>query len=371
MARAKQRADGLIERTRTYDGKRRHFYGKTVAEVNAKISAYEAERRALKEYGVLFDVVAPEWWEEYQKHVKYGTLRAYKSSYQNALDTFSGYHMKEITPDVVNNWTNQYQNLGMAGSTARNARSVLSLIFKYWCIHYKEVYNPVPMTSLPRGMPKEEREPPTLEQLAAVKAHPEGFGLCAWLFMYTGCRLGEVLALQWQDINWKTNEIRVSKSVTWISNRPVVHTPKTTNSVRVVPLLSPLRAVLEPLRGQPAEYILGGEKPLSGTSYQRRWAYYCKDIGIASYTVHVRKNRKNGKEYTTAAKVWKADVTAHQFRHEYASILYAAHVGEVEAKRLLGHADITTTRRTYTHIRERQLAAAVSQIEKYIDDNPD
>lgn len=46
-------------------------------------------------------------------------------------------------------------------------------------------------------MKKERREPPTVEQLETVKAHPEGFGLCAWLLMYTGCRLGEVLALQW------------------------------------------------------------------------------------------------------------------------------------------------------------------------------
>ena len=37
MARAKARADGLIERTKTYDGKRVHFYGKTAKEVAAKI----------------------------------------------------------------------------------------------------------------------------------------------------------------------------------------------------------------------------------------------------------------------------------------------------------------------------------------------
>ena len=217
--------------------------------------------------------------------------------------------MKEITPAVVDNWSRKFKSRGMAGGTARNARSVLSLIFKYWCIRDDQVYNPVPMTSLPRGMKKTEREPPTPAQLAAVKAHPESFGLCAWLFMYTGCRLGEVLALQWRDIDWEISRIHVSKSVTWIHNQPVVQIPKTKNAARIIPLLSPLCALLEPLRGQAEEYIHGGEQPLSGTSYQRRWTYYCKGIGLAHYKIVTRKHHHKGKEYTTNAKVWEADVS--------------------------------------------------------------
>ena len=47
MGKTRQRPSGLVERTRTYDGKRVHFYGRRVAEVNAKIAAYEEERRRL------------------------------------------------------------------------------------------------------------------------------------------------------------------------------------------------------------------------------------------------------------------------------------------------------------------------------------
>ena len=39
MGKTRQRPSGLVERTRTYDGKRVHFYGRRVAEVNAKIAA--------------------------------------------------------------------------------------------------------------------------------------------------------------------------------------------------------------------------------------------------------------------------------------------------------------------------------------------
>lgn len=361
-----KRADGLIERSMTIDRKRVHFYGKSVAEVNRKITARTEKLRTEKENGPLFEDVAAEWWQGYQKTIKASAPRAYKGSYKALLEEFSGYRMMEITPALVALWGERMKAQGRAAKTAANARSVLSGIFKYWCLRDCQTYNPVTVTDLPRGMKRTRREPPTPAQLAAVKAHPEGFGLCAWLFMYTGCRLSEVLALQWQDVDFATGKIRISKEVAWLNNQPVIQEPKTEQAVRTVPLLSPLRAVLEPLCGAPEEYILGGKKPLSGTAYQRRWSYYCRDLGLAQCVERPRRNTRGGKTYTTVEKVWKPEVTAHQFRHEYASMLYEAGIGEMEAQRLMGHADITTTRRIYTHIHERQLSACATTLERFL-----
>lgn len=363
MPRKKEsrRADGRAEILRTINGKPRHFYGKTKREAEEKYKAVLLQEAQKKESGTPFEEVAVDWWADYQKKIKEGTARAYKGSYNAALSRFTGYGMKEITPGMVNAWGLEFKAQGKAERTAQNARSVLSLIFKYWCVRDGETYNPVPLVDLPRGMKRTERQPPTPEQIAAVKQHPEGFGLCAWLFMYTGCRLGEILALQWQDVDFEAGIIRVSKSVSWINNRPVIHEPKTKNAVRIVPLLGPLRDVLQGRRGKPAEYILGGEKPLTGTAYQRRWQYYCRDAGLAE---GIEKKRvQNGKEirYT----FWKPLVTAHQFRHEFASVLYEAGVGEMEAQKILGHADISTTRKIYTHIRDAQIEAAAEKLEKY------
>ena len=43
MGQRKRRADGLLEKKRTINGKVMHFYGHTVAEIEAKIDAYKAE----------------------------------------------------------------------------------------------------------------------------------------------------------------------------------------------------------------------------------------------------------------------------------------------------------------------------------------
>lgn len=364
MPRKKEnrRADGRAEICRVVNGKTRHFYGANKREAEEKYKAALAHAANVKERGALFEEVAAEWWETYQKKIKQGTARAYKGSYQAAVGHFFGYGMKEITPGMVNAWWLEFQAQGKAKRTAQNARSVLSLIFKFWCVRDGETYNPVPFVDLPRGMRRTERQPPTPEQIAAVKQHPEGFGLCAWLFAYTGCRLGEVLALQWKDIDFEAGVIRVSKSVAWINNQPVIHEPKTKNSVRIVPLLGPLRDVLKDRIGKPTEYILGGEKPLTSTSYQRRWQYYCKDAGLAE---GIEKTRiQNGKRIRYM--FWKPLVTAHQFRHELASVLYEAGVGEMETQKILGHADISTTRKVYTHIRDTQIAAAAQKLEDYL-----
>lgn len=357
----KLRSDGRAEICRTINGKVRHFYGKTKREAEEKYKAALLAEANKKEKGALFEEVAAEWWEAYQKKIKQGTARAYKGSYQVVVKRFSGYGMKEITPGMVNTMGLEFQAQDKAERTAQNARSVLSLIFKYWCVRDNETYNPVPLVDLPRGMKRTERQPPTPDQIASVKKHSEGFGLCAWLFMYTGCRLGEVLALQWKDIDFEVGVIRVSKSVAWINNQPVIHEPKTKNSVRIVPLLGPLRDVLKDRIGKPDEYILGGEKPLTGTSYQRRWQYYCKGAGLAE---GIEKTRiQNGKRIRYM--FWKPLVTAHQFRHEFASALYEAGVGEMEAQKILGHADISTTRKVYTHIRDTQIVAAAQKLEDY------
>ena len=58
----------------------------------------------------------------------------------------------------------------------------------------------------------------------------------------------------------------------------------------------------------------------------------------------------------------KASITAHQLRHSFATDLYDAGVGVLEAQKIMGHADISTTYKIYTHIRESKLEGAASKL---------
>ena len=55
-------------------------------------------------------------------------------------------------------------------------------------------------------------------------------------------------------------------------------------------------------------------------------------------------------------KATEMQITPHQLRHAYATILYEAGIKDKDAQDLLGHANIQTTRDIYTHITNNRRA---------------
>ena len=56
------------------------------------------------------------------------------------------------------------------------------------------------------------------------------------IMLYAGLRIGEVLALEWTDIDFNERTITVSKSRTVLKNKPSLKTPKTKAGFRVIPI---------------------------------------------------------------------------------------------------------------------------------------
>ena len=60
-----------------------------------------------------------------------------------------------------------------------------------------KILNRIPLTACAVSLTLEE---PTEEQRDLINAHPEGCGFWAWLFEYTGLRMGEANGLQWKMV---------------------------------------------------------------------------------------------------------------------------------------------------------------------------
>ncbi len=354
---------------RTINGKRCLLRSKDSKKLQRKIDAWIAEQAAKDEGDdptTVFSIVAMQWWYDAQPKLKTGTWRCYSPCVDRCIDYFGNKLMAAIQPEDIAMFFGKLQHQQLAHNTVSNTKTVLNQIFNFWMFsdqydsNFKKT-NPVPLYRLPRGLSKEERQPPTPQQIEAVKANPQGFGVAAWLFMYTGCRLGEALALQWKDIDFINNTVTVSKSVTFVGNAGKITTTKTKNGVRTIPLLTPLRNILLPLKSLPTDYILSGTDTfLSRNSYQARWAAYCNQIGCAT------KKEIFDKDGNHVRYTYLPDVTAHQFRHEFASVLYYAGLGELETMRILGHSDISITRNIYQHLRDKQMRDAAEKLNKYL-----
>lgn len=370
MSKAKSRTDGLIEKTKTINGKRIHFYGKTVREVQKKIDEAVAGAENKKEYGEPFEDVAEQFWKWKEPKLRYGSLKNYKSKVDRASSWFSGYGMREITTTAVSKRLSQMAMQGSSYKVIAGQKSVISLIFQYWCSEMEGDFNPCSLLKLPQGLPQKKRRAPTDEEVDKVKANPDGFGLCPAFMMYAGLRLGEVMALQKKDI--AGGMISITKQVVWHGNKPVLEPPKTENAIRDVPILAPLETVLEgKLNGlHDDDFIFGGKSPYTSSQYHNAWVQYCKKIGCAKESDRCyltgKKSVMGERLYKT---VWVPDFTAHQLRHEFASTLTQCKISTQVMKDLMGHADALTTQRWYAESKKRAVLEATDILNKHFSRN--
>lgn len=90
--------------------------------------------------------------------------------------------------------------------------------------------------------------------------------------------------------------------------------------------------------------------------------HYCKDMGFVTDTPEMRTS-KQGKKYVVHH--YKSTLTAHVMRHGYATMLFEADVDVYTAQKYMGHADIQTTLRIYTHLRQRKQESSTAKLIKY------
>ncbi len=327
----KKRKDGRYEKGVTIDGKVVHFYGKTQREVNEKIMAYKRK----KQNGVKFEQLRSEYYEDYLRDHP-SSRRALKKHIERLTEFFGDEYAKDISAKDV---TSFLWSLDLSLKTVKACKSYAKCIFDYGIREYGLTENPAAYRQMPKHLERNVRLPPTEEELDKIKESIDApYRLFFLIALYTGLRRGEILALQYKDIDREANVIRVTKSVYHDGNEPVIKEPKTEKGKREVILLEPLKELLPD--GKPNDYIFGGRKPWSSHEAQRHIYAYQKAVGI--------------------------DVTPHQLRHAYATILYEAGIDERMSMELLGHANIATTRDIYTHITRNKQKDSADKLNSFL-----
>lgn len=222
--RSTQRSDGRLVKTvkDTRTGKRIYFYGKTEREINKKILEYSSQ----KMNGRMFKDVADEWWESIEPRLAIQSLKTYRPACNRAVTEFGDIQINTILPRDVENFIIKMSAKGYAQKTVSNQKLILNLIFEFAVTQNDIQYNPCTSIHIPKGLSKKTRTAASPEDEETVK---KTYNI--WLFPFfalmTGMRKGEILALQWKDINLNENLISVTKSVYHEGDRPHIKEPKT------------------------------------------------------------------------------------------------------------------------------------------------
>lgn len=327
-----RRPDGLYEKKLVIGGKRVAFRARTERGVMQKIAAYQQKEEA----GPMFEQAAGEWWADKEPRLSPNTAPNYELAMRRALDRFGGVPCKDITPMAVKGYLQQMARKGYARRTVNQHFVVLREICAWACENHNVLVNPAALVKLPENLAQTKRKMPAEDQIERIKNMTDTpDGLFLNFLLYTGLRLGEALAIRWGDIDPQTEMIEVHQAVYFAgSNQGQLKNPKTEAGQRRVIYLKRLQALLEPLRGPAGAYVFGpGDRPMS------KKAYDC----------FRKRCRKEG-----------LDVTPHQLRHAYATLLFEAGIPEKTAQNLLGHAQLATTMDIYTELRQRKLLEAAS-----------
>lgn len=332
----KKRADGRYQRSVTISGKVRVFYGKNSSEINKKIVAFKEKEKQ----GRLFKEIAKEWYENILGSISPTTWRGYNFSYECAIEEFGDMPAKDITTIDINNYIIRESKKKYSHKTCFTRLQIVRQILDFAILQGDITFNPAAIIKVPKGLAKSERSVPCPEDIIKIKnSIGNTFYIFAFIALYTGCRRGEILALTWEDINFEENEISINKSVYYNPSKPYIKEPKSKKGIRTIPLLEPLKDVIEPFKSK--GYIFTNDSGELYTSHQGEtlWKHYCKETGI--------------------------DITPHQLRHAYATRLFELNIAAKVAQSLLGHADIQTTQNIYTHISDLKRKATAKELEKF------
>ncbi|HFI0425489.1 TPA: tyrosine-type recombinase/integrase [Streptococcus suis] len=159
------------------------------------------------------------------------------------------------------------------------------------------------------------------------------------VLFFTGLRLGEALALTWQDIDFSSNTIHITKSI--YVNKGISHisTTKTKAGTRRIIINKKLSQELQHWQQQ-QKHLLGQFTSDSLTLQ----VFQSNPLTITKNAIE--KQYKKILERDDALK----KIRIHDFRHSHASLLINQGEDYLVVKERLGHASITTTIDTYSHL---------------------
>ncbi|WP_315307337.1 tyrosine-type recombinase/integrase [Enterococcus devriesei] len=168
------------------------------------------------------------------------------------------------------------------------------------------------------------------------------------LLAYSGMRKGEAYALTWEDVDFKKNQISISKSLARGENRRLyVSSPKTKNSVRIVSIDKDTMNHLNRWRNVQRQQLLKLGHP---TKKENQILFSSDENEYYQPTVDAHWLKRIYKQKIVPEDFKK--ISTHGFRHTHASLLFEAGATIKEVQDRLGHSDITTTMNIYAHVTE-------------------
>lgn len=167
-----------------------------------------------------------------------------------------------------------------------------------------------------------------------------------------GVRRGELLGLEWGDIDWEHNQVKIIRNRVVVDGKSVVKEPKTASSIRTLGVPRPLMQKLRKHKMQCLSNKLRLGKAYTVTNY-----IIVHPGGKPIYPEYLSQMLTKLQERAGLPKC-----RFHDLRHLCASIMLLQGVNVKVAQERLGHKDIATTMNIYSHVLPSSAKEAADKI---------
>ncbi|MFS9197140.1 tyrosine-type recombinase/integrase [Streptococcus parasanguinis] len=306
-----------------------------------------------------FKEVADLWLESYETTVKPTTYQNTK----NYLNAIIEHHFKDIRIESVSVAKMQKIVIELSKKyvTYLNYLSIINRVFKY-AVHLDIIQtNPVDRIIRPKQQkPRKEKIALTKEELnkfltlAKKDARPVLY--TAWhTLAYTGLRRGELLGLEWSDVDFKNKTISVSKTLVTINGKLSTQSPKTKRSARTISLDDSTVQVLKDWKlEQKKLFFKYGVKPTNIVITNTKGGHF--DFAHFRDELRYFLGKHKLKQFSV-----------HSLRHTHASLLFEAGIEPKTISDRLGHSNIQTTLDMYTHLNDKQRSDVADRLLKFLE----
>ena len=362
-----------------YNGTYKEFYGRTVKEVKEKIQEFESRNMYIKKTEVQKQTFG-EYLENWFKNVRVYEVES--STYLRNEQTIN-YHIKdtslynaqmvnidfELCQSLINKLSEKYSR-----STISKVYIILNMCFNHALTKGHIGENPMMKVKMPKesSLVTKKKEAKWLSSndveklvIEAERVNTKEFrirgkvgervyGVNAYyviLIIYTGLRIGELMALTWDDINFKNKTLSVNKSRAKgkVDGKTVLYIkdPKSESGTRIIPLSDRAIYALNKIKEYSSEFNLNSDS----------------DLIVANTSSESNITRTiNRMLFRAGCETEKCGL--HALRHTFGSLLLEKGVDLKTISYLLGHSDITVTANIYLHITREKAVNSIEVLNK-------
>lgn len=177
---------------------------------------------------------------------------------------------------------------------------------------------------------------------------PTQFKLFYLLAIYGGMRRGEILALEWSDLNFVQHSVSITKSTTIVDGKPLTKGPKTRSSIRVVSVPAFIMELAKEWKTEQLRYRMAIGSQWAGENHifiQWNGKQMHPDTPYKTFKRIIKRYNETVKN--EADKL--PDIPLHGLRHTSATLLISQNVDVRTVSGRLGHAQTSTTMDIYSH----------------------